>query len=51
MNSWKAARIQMNKCCNKMRAAARAPTIAACNQTCDGYILDNCTAGNGGDGW
>ena len=25
--------------------------IAACNSTCDGYILDNCTAGNGGDGW
>ena len=25
--------------------------IAACNQTCDGYVLDNCTAGNGGDGW
>jgi len=24
---------------------------AACNSTCDGYILDNCTAGNGGDGW
>ena len=25
--------------------------IAACNSTCDGYVLDNCTAGNGGDGW
>ena len=25
--------------------------IAACNSTCDGYLLDNCTAGNGGDGW
>ena len=24
--------------------------IAACNSTCDGYVLDNCTAG-GGDGW
>ena len=26
-------------------------TTAACNSTCDGYVLDNCTAGNGGDGW
>ena len=25
--------------------------IAACNSTCDGYVLDNCTAENGGDGW
>ena len=25
--------------------------IAACNSTCNGYVLDNCTAGNGGDGW
>ncbi|MBO4698237.1 hypothetical protein J5690_01325, partial [bacterium] len=25
--------------------------IAACNSTCDGYVLDNCTAGNSGDGW
>ena len=25
--------------------------IAACNSTCDGYVLDNCTEGNGGDGW
>ena len=26
--------------------------IAACNTTCDGYLLDNCTAGSGGgDGW
>ena len=25
--------------------------IAACNSICDGYVLDNCTTGNGGDGW
>ncbi len=25
--------------------------IAACNSTCDGYVLDNCSSGNGGDGW
>ena len=25
--------------------------IAACNSTCNGYILDNCSSGNGGDGW
>ena len=57
MNSWKAARIQVNKCCNKMRAGRPrsgnnyVSGIAACNSTCDGYVLDNCTAGNGGDGW
>ena len=45
---------KVNKCCNKMRASRPRSDnsgIAACNSTCDGYILDNCTAGNGGDGW
>ena len=48
---------KVNKCCNKMRASRPrsgnnyVSGIAACNSTCDGYVLDSCTAGNSGDGW